>query len=121
MFNKKIAFLIVVLIALFALIEATGIAQASENSSSIKLDTHLAENVVLDNVVIGEDHSVTFRGHTEDLNTECLPAQVFIDGEREAWWPVFRCVHVDESGGWMLKVSSDDGGSPQSIHFQIGK
>ena len=122
MLNRKtISLLVAVLVVLSALAAASGIARAGESNSSIKLDVHLAENIILDNVVVGEDQSVTFHGHTVEPITTCLPVQVFIDGERGAWWPVFRCVNVDESGTWMVRVPSDDGGSPISIHFQIGK
>jgi nitrogen fixation protein FixH len=120
MFTKKICFFLGVLVIFAGLVFATGVAMAGQTSPSIKLDTQVGENTALESVVVGEDHSVTFRGWTNDLTGACLPVKVFIDGEREAWWPVYRCVNANETGEWMVRVTADEG-RPMSIHFHIGK
>jgi hypothetical protein len=122
MFRKKMFFAIAgVLGVLLLLAGISRSARAVEAAAPIDLEVSLAPNVTLGRVAIGEDRSVNVDGYAEDLAGGCLPVQVFIEGERAPWWPVYRCLEVAGDGAWSLRIPSDDGGSPMGIHLQIGE
>jgi hypothetical protein len=119
--SKKIFFLLVVFAALAVIVSAASAAQPDEAAPSIQFDAQVEENIELDSMVVGEDRSVTFRGNTDGLSEACLPVNVFIDGERESWWPVYGCVNPSASGEWIVRVPFDGEGQPVSIHIRVGK
>ncbi len=121
MLNKKVMIILFAVFGVVALGSTYKNAWASKASFPIMLEVQLSKNVALNSVVFGEDRSITIRGVTSEPSSSCLPISVFVDGERGSWWPVFRCIQVDDSGEWMLRVPSDDGGSPLRIHSQIGR
>ncbi len=95
----------------------------AEKLSALHSNLHLnlEAGVRLDQVVIGEDASIEFYGRTAETGESCLPAQIFVEGERWAWYPVYTCANVDASGGWFIRVPSDDGGHPVDVYFTIAK
>lgn len=95
--------------------------QASPPSTSVSLDFQHAPSVHLEAVSVANDHSLTVVGQAEGYTESCLPIQVFVEGEREPWYPVYRCLAVEENGSWSLRIPSDDGGEPLDIHILAGE
>jgi len=122
MSSKKLFYAIAgVLGVLILLAGVSRSAMAVEPFAPVSLDVRLAPNVTLGNVSIGADRSVNVNGRAANLDGACLSVQISVDGERESWWPVYRCLDVSGDGAWSLRIPSDDGGSPLSIHLQVGE
>ena len=122
MFSKKMFFAIAGTLGVMLLLAGISwSARAAGATAPVNLDISLAPNVTLGSVSIGADRSVNVEGRAADLDGACLSVQIAVDGERETWWPVYRCLDVSESGEWTLRIPSDDGGSPMSIHLQVGE
>jgi hypothetical protein len=96
-------------------------AQTLETAAPAEVHFDLAPGISLDNVAIGSDHSLVFQGRADNDIGSCLPASILVDGEREPWWPVLRCVTVDDAGRWTVRIPSDDGGSAAAIHFSLSR
>ena len=121
MSSKKMFYAISGVLGVLVLLAALSrSASAREAYAPVNLDVDLAPNVTLGSVSVNADRSISVDGRTAEPAGTCLPVQIAVDGEREPWWPVYRCVEVSDGGGWSLRIPSDDGGRPMSIHLQVG-
>jgi len=122
MSNKNYSTVFAALLGTLVLLGLAGLsARAAEPSAPVRLDAQLAAGVRLRSVSIAEDHAVNVDGRATGFENACLPVRIFVDGEREPWWPVYRCLQVADDGGWTLRIPTDDGGIPVGIHLQVGE
>jgi hypothetical protein len=110
-------FAVVLLMA--GLIGAAAPVRASAGLTN--LSVRLAPGTFLDHVMFSESGDVEFYGHSSEAEGACLPAQIFVDGERASWWPVYTCAKVNTGGEWFLRVPSEDGGQPVKVFFNLTK
>ncbi len=122
MSRKKLIFVLAVVFGLLGLAGFAGrSALAAEAAAPVRVQVQIAPGARLGTVSIAADHSVNVSGAAADLAGACLPVSIFVDGEREPWWPVYRCLQVGDKGEWSLRIPSDDGGKPIGIHLQVGE
>jgi hypothetical protein len=115
MLSKKFGIVAVVLVLMGMILSATP-GRASAETAILHLN--LASNSRLDQMMITERGDIEFYGHNLEAEGICLPAQIFVEGERSSWWPLYTCAKVNEAGEWFLRVPSDEG-QPVEIFFNM--